>query len=224
MTDVATDGRNRRSRGTESSRRWHEVLDTAAAVFYRSGYESASVNDVAKALGITKGSLYHYVQSKEDLLYSIIREMHVLNRDNLKRAVASDGTPVERLRSYFVGHTRTNIDYLEKSSLIYRDLRHLSARRRREIVRLRDDVESLVREMLTAGIEDQTICPLLDPHLASIEMFSTANSIYQWYQPSGPHSPADVADSVADFVMAAVVCSDGTGRCFRHRSPKVRAE
>lgn len=221
MAVAAADGRGRRPRGTESGRRWQEVVDTAAGVFYRSGYESASVNDVAKALGITKGSLYHYVQSKEDLLYAILREMHVLNRDNLRRATESEGTPLARLRSYFVSHVRTNIDYLEKSSLIYRELQHLSARRRRDIVRLRDDVEFLVRQMLTDGIEERSICPLLDPHLASIEMFSTANAIYQWYQPAGPHSPAEVADSVADFVIAAVACSDGAGRCFRHRDEAV---
>jgi AcrR family transcriptional regulator len=218
MIEATAKRRERRSAPTETGRRWQEVVDTAAQVFYRDGYESASVNDLAAALGLTKGSLYHYVQNKEDLLYAIIREMHVLNRENLRRAIESEGPPLARLRAYFVGHVRTNIDHLEKSSLIYRDLRHLSARRRREIVRLRDDVEQFVREALSTAIAEGEACPELDPNLASIEMFSTANAIYQWYQPAGEHSAAEVAGSVADFVLAAVACRRGAGgeSCFRH--------
>jgi AcrR family transcriptional regulator len=205
----------------ESTGRRQEVIDTSAAVFYRLGYESASVNDVAKALGITKGSLYHYVQSKEDLLYAIIREVHVLTRDSLRRAQASEGPALDRLHGYFVGHVRTNIDNLEKSTLVYRDLRHLSTRRRREIVKLRDDIEAFVRQLLADGVTEKSICPLVDARLTSIEMFSTANAIYQWYQPHGPDTPDEVSASVADFVIAAVACGrSASGRCFRHGRAK----
>ena len=200
-----------------SSRRWQEVIDVAAGVFYRLGYSEASVGDVAAALGITKGSLYHYVQNKEDLLYAIIREAHDLTRDTLRRAQALDGPALQRLRQYFTWHVRINTDELEKSSLIYRDLRHLSPDRRDEIVEVRDQVEAFVRQLLTNGMEEHAVCRLIDPRLASIEMFSTANAIYQWYQPEGPHAAEEVAESVADFVVSAVACDGSlTGRCFRH--------
>lgn len=200
-----------------ASRRWQEVIDVSAQVFYRLGYSEASVGDVAAALDITKGSLYHYVQNKEDLLYTIIREAHDLTLDNLRRAQALDGPAVQRLRQYFIGHVRINTDHLEKSALIYRDLRHLSDSRRREIVGARDEIEAFVRQILADGVKEHGVCQLIDPRLASIEMFSTANAIYQWYQPGGPHTAAEVAVSVADFVVSAVAC-DGTpeGRCFRH--------
>jgi AcrR family transcriptional regulator len=200
-----------------ASRRWQEVVDVSAEVFYRLGYSEASVGDVAAALGITKGSLYHYVQNKEDLLYAIIREVHGLTRENLGRAQAREGPALERLRQFFVGHVRINTDHLEKSALVYRDLRHLSAVRRRQVIRVRDEVEAFVRQLLADGVRERTVCELADLRLASIEMFSTANGIYQWYRHGGPHTAEVVAQSVADFAVAAVAC-DGSraGRCVRH--------
>lgn len=201
-----------------ASRRWQEVLDVSAEVFYRLGYAEASVGDVAAALDITKGSLYHYVKTKEDLLYAIMREAHDLTRANLRRARSLEGPALERLRAYFVGHVRINTEQLEKSTLIYRDLHHLSAQRRRQIVKMRDEIEVFVRELLADGVRESSVCGLLDTHLASIEMFSTANAIYQWYRPRGPHIPEEVAESVADFVVSAVACEgSGAARCWRHR-------
>jgi len=214
---MATAEKRRTTSAGAASRRWQEVLDVSAEVFYRLGYSEASVGDVAAALGITKGSLYHYVQNKEDLLYAIIQEAHGLTRDNLRRAQAGEGPALERLRQYFVGHARINIDHRGKSALVYRDMRHLSAARRRQVVRVRDEVEAFVRQLLADGVHEGTVCKFADLRLASIEMFSTANGIYQWYQPGGPHTAEVVAQSVADFVVAAVAC-DGSpgGRCVRH--------
>jgi AcrR family transcriptional regulator len=213
---TTTEKRKTASAGA-TSRRWQEVIDVSAQVFYRLGYSEASVGDVAAALDITKGSLYHYVQNKEDLLYAIIREAHDLTQDNLRRARELDGPALERLRAYFIGHVRINTDHLEKSALIYRDLRHLSGDRRREIVTVRDQIEAYVRQLLADGIAEHAVCQLIDPRLTSIEMFSTANAIYQWYQPGGPHTAGEVASSVAGFVVSAVAC-DGSpqGRCYRH--------
>ena len=214
---MATVEKRKTASAGASSRRWQEVVDVSAEVFYRLGYSEASVGDVAAALGITKGSLYHYVQNKEDLLYAIIREVHGLTRENLERAQAREGPALERLRQFFVGHVRINTDHLEKSALVYRDLRHLSAVRRRQVIRARDKVEAFVRQLLGDGVRERTVCELADLRLASIEMFSTANGIYQWYRHGGPHTAEVVAQSVADFAVAAVAC-DGSraGRCVRH--------
>ena len=61
--------RGRRGRtSTASDQRWREIVDAAAAVFQRKGYEAASTADVADAVGMLKGSLYYYINSKEELL------------------------------------------------------------------------------------------------------------------------------------------------------------
>ena len=58
------------------SPREQQILDAAAVVFYEKGYAAASIQDVADAVGILKGSLYYYIDSKEDLLFEILRDAH----------------------------------------------------------------------------------------------------------------------------------------------------
>ena len=98
-----------------ASRRWQEVVDVSAEVFYRLGYSEASVGDVAAALGITKGSLYHYVQNKEDLLYAIIREAHDLTSSGTVdvSATTTKVVKVQKVRSA----TQVEVSFLNTGDL-----------------------------------------------------------------------------------------------------------
>ena len=51
--------------------RREEIIDTAIRVFHAKGYESGSIEDVARSLDLRKGAIYHYFPSKAHLLYSI---------------------------------------------------------------------------------------------------------------------------------------------------------
>lgn len=218
----ATGQKSSRSAGSAASRsRRQEFIDTAAAIFYRRGYDTATIADLAEALDVTKAAVYYYVDSKEDLLYEMIREMHVLNLANLETARASSGSASERLWSYFEGHARINMEHLEKATVVYRDLDHLSADRRLEIVSLRDMTQKFVRGLLTLGVSEGTICSLSDVELTSIQLFATVNALYVWYQPGGPRGPQEVATELADFVVGAVACTGPADRsCPRHHRPR----
>src|SRR5579871_5483796 len=63
-------------RASRFQKREAEVVSAAADIFYERGYASATVQDVADALGLLKGSLYYYIESKEDLLYRLMGEIH----------------------------------------------------------------------------------------------------------------------------------------------------
>ncbi len=56
--------------------RWPELLEVATDVFSEKGCEAASLQDIAERLGMLKGSLYYYINSKEDLLYHVINDVH----------------------------------------------------------------------------------------------------------------------------------------------------
>ena len=63
-------------KGTLNTTRWNEVLEAAAAVFQEKGYQAARIEDIATRVGILKGSLYYYIESKEDLLYALTVDGH----------------------------------------------------------------------------------------------------------------------------------------------------
>src|SRR6201990_3672250 len=74
----------RRGGGARKPReeRWSELIEVATDVFYAKGYDAASLQDIADRLGMLKGSLYYYIQSKEELLSDIIQTMHDEVSDN----------------------------------------------------------------------------------------------------------------------------------------------
>src|SRR5690348_10020612 len=85
-------------RGTLNESRWDEVLSVAAEVFGEKGYRAATLRDIASRLGMLKGSLYYYIDSKEDLLFEILRRSHLRGVEFVaETADIRAAAPAERL-------------------------------------------------------------------------------------------------------------------------------
>ena len=115
-TEWRASGRTRKLRPSRPVRspppkkREREIVDAAAEIFHRNGYADTSVQDVADAVGILKGSLYYYIDSKEDLLYRVLLEVHEDAGDILASIVAMTGaTPLERIAAYVRSHVEYNV-------------------------------------------------------------------------------------------------------------------
>jgi AcrR family transcriptional regulator len=117
-----------------SKKREREILDAAAEIFHRQGYADTSVQDVADAVGILKGSLYYYIDSKEDLLFRVLVEVHEDSRGIVEEVGAMDAPPLERLYAYIRRHIEYNTRHLSKIAVYYHDFGLLSEDRRKVIV------------------------------------------------------------------------------------------
>jgi TetR/AcrR family transcriptional regulator, cholesterol catabolism regulator len=187
-------------------RRDQEVLDAAAKVFHTRGYADASVQDIADELGILKGSLYHYIDSKEDLLFRLLDETHDDVQKNLDEVAAlPDLTPLERLREY----TRRQVEYtsrnLAKMAIYYHDADQLSPERRRELYRKRGVHEKFVADLIMQAQERGDANPGVDPKVLTNCLFGSMIWVYRWYKPGGKLRPAELADTCAEFVLRGVV-------------------
>ena len=81
-----------------------EIIAAAARVFQRKGYHAATVQDIADAVGILKGSLYHHFKSKDDLLYFIVKEPIFRMYSRIGEIAASDLPASEKLRRAILAH------------------------------------------------------------------------------------------------------------------------
>jgi AcrR family transcriptional regulator len=72
--------------------RWPELIQVATQVFCEKGYDAASLQDIADRLGLLKGSLYYYIKSKYDLLYTVISEVHRAGLANIESLAAAAGS------------------------------------------------------------------------------------------------------------------------------------
>src|SRR3990170_7062203 len=104
-------------RTSRSAGRRTEILKSAAAAFRRRGYHGASVEEIARALQMTKGSLYYYFRNKEAILFACHEYSLGVALDLLDRVQADPVPPDEKLRSLIVGFVHLIIDDLHGTAL-----------------------------------------------------------------------------------------------------------
>jgi AcrR family transcriptional regulator len=191
----------RRPRVHAPAKREAEVLEVAAGVFHRHGYSDTAVQDIADALGIRKASLYHYIDSKDDLLYRICRQVHEDARDMLAKVDATPGSALERIAAYVRLHVDFNLQHLTKIAVYWHDFDRLSPARRELLRGRRRDHEMHVRSLIEAGKRDGSIDPGVDTRIAARGIAAQTIWIYTWYEPDGKIDPEDLAGSIVQLVV-----------------------
>jgi TetR/AcrR family transcriptional regulator, cholesterol catabolism regulator len=213
------------ARRSSPKRREREILATAAKIFRQNGYADTSVQDVADAVGILKGSLYYYIDSKEDLLYRVLLEVHEDARGILDEIAAmTDASPMQKIRTYVRRHVEYNVRNVDKVAVYYHDFGLLSTDRKAEIRKQRrtyeDFLETLIKEAQKTGEVD----PGADPRVMAYCMFGTMNWTYTWYRPSGRVSIPRLADMIAEFVGSGLRAAEFNGGAApgRRAAPKTK--
>src|SRR5215813_7281742 len=81
-----------------------EILRTAARLFQQRGYDATSMNDVAAALKLSKGGLYHHFQSKDEILFEIMNHAMDLTQERVINPVRGLADAESRLRTLIKLH------------------------------------------------------------------------------------------------------------------------
>jgi len=186
-------------------KRDEEVVAAAAKVFYERGYSAATVQDIADELGILKGSLYHYIKTKEDLLFRIFEEVHKEVESILEEVLAVEGLdPLQRIELYVRRIVVHNLNDLIRISIYYHELDRLSEERRRAVVawRKRHDrfMRDLIRDAQEAGLADTSV----DAGMLANCVFATVIWPYRWFHAGSKDTPESIADTCTAFVSRGV--------------------
>jgi TetR/AcrR family transcriptional regulator, cholesterol catabolism regulator len=189
--------------------REQEIYNVAAEIFQRKGYGATTLQDIADAVGLLKGSLYYYIDSKEDLLYEITRVIHLGAIMNLEAAEAVGGSPADRLRALIEGHLNSFNERQTWIRVFYTEYGHLTGPRRTEIMGIRRRYEQFVDGLLREGRADGTFCADLDPRILTNAILTMVNTAFLWYKPERDEPIETVARAYADFVMAGLRCPPG---------------
>jgi AcrR family transcriptional regulator len=172
----------------------------AAALFSERGFNGTSMADLAKAVGITKSSLYHHYRSKQALLSEII-ELTVNRVTPLVQEVADMDLPVgERLRRAVVLHTVEAIRDQDAIACFIEEGRYLAPDFMTTHVANRDSYEQVFRDMFEEGIESGEFIEQ-DAGVAVKAVLGMCNSVVRWYRPDGGHTPSEIANEFADFAV-----------------------
>jgi AcrR family transcriptional regulator len=165
-------------------RRDGDVLEAAVKVFHERGYSDATVQDVADELGILKGSLYHYIDTKEDLLFQLIGEVHTKVLLILEQVRDEPGLdPLERLSLYVRRQVEYNLENLSRISVYYHDLECLTGERLDYVKASRRVHADFVTGLIAEAQKKKLAKNSDDPQLLANCIFATIIWTYQWYRP-----------------------------------------
>ena len=182
-----------------------DVLDAAIEVFYKHGYAASTIQDVADKVGVLKGSLYYYIDSKEDLLHRIFTESYEQSVVLLAEADAPDAPPLDRLRSYFQAYVLWYLNNVERVSLYFNDWKALTGKRRAEVIEQRAVYEQFITERIDEAKRDGAISVKIETKYAVFFLLGAVNGVPTWYRRKGPDSPERIAELYADMVIATLL-------------------
>lgn len=180
-----------------------EIIRAAARLFKAKGYHAATVQDIAKEVGMLKGSLYYHIQSKEQLLMDVLMSAVEVVRGGLSRVLASDWSPEEKLKRAVLFHIQAYLEN-EEVPVFYNELANLPASLQERInAAIRDYEEiwlAILRDGAAAGIFRNDLPPRIILH----SIFGMCNWTYKWFRPGGKLSPAEIGDIFAKIVLEGI--------------------
>lgn len=180
-----------------------EILRTAARLFQQQGYDATSMNDVAAALKLSKGGLYHHFQSKDEILFDLMDHAMDITQERVINPVRDITDPEERLRMLIRLHIEVILSVRDREITVMLHENHpLPPSLRRRINTRKKDyvhfVENLIAEVQRARQSKGTV----SPRAAAFALLGMINWIYQWYRPEGTLREEDLMRQYTEIFFA----------------------
>lgn len=180
-----------------------QILKAAAALFRRQGFERTTVQSIADAVGLKKGSLYHYITGKQRLLFEILQHALEDSLPELERIAAGPSPAAERLREAVGLHILTLARDRDNVACFLEEGRWLAPEYRAAHQATRDRYEALFRRIVADGVYAGEFAPT-DVRLAGFAVLGIVNWVVRWYQPAGQYRAEQIADEFGDYAVGAL--------------------
>lgn len=177
-----------------------ELLAAAIRLFRERGYHATSMQHLAEAVGVQRGSLYHYIEAKEDLLWEIMERAIGRLLGGVEPIARADTAAGERLRRAVAAHLEIAAMLRDELTILHVELKSLSPKRRAGMIAYRDRYQELFRSMVRDGVTRGEF-RAVDPHAAVFAILGACNWFTQWFRPSGTYGHEIFAASFAELFL-----------------------
>ena len=200
--------------------RGEEVYAAALRLFREKGYHATSMQDIAAAVGLYKGSLYHYIGSKEDLLLEVFeRAMGSLLTEVERIGADTSVCASEQLRQLLEAHVAAVAANREALTVYLHDFRALAGEAFERVRDQRERYRALVEAVIRRGVDSGELHTRA-VHIATLAVLGMCNWLVQWYRPGGRLLPRQIAGHFADLVLSGLYLEPSTSSPMA--SPKLR--
>ena len=166
--------------------RLDEIVAAASRLFVEKGYEQTSIQDIAEAVGVLKGSLYYYIAAKEDLLYWAVLRNHANLYESVIGSRKHDQVPpLDRIRDFIDRHVDFVLNNKDSSVLYAHEFAVLSEERQAEVLVLRRRYEDYFVKLIQDVQKSSGSRSFDDPVILARALLSMCNALSQWHREGG---------------------------------------
>jgi AcrR family transcriptional regulator len=186
-----------------------EILRTAARLFQQRGYDATSMNDVAAALKLSKGGLYHHFQSKDEILFEIMNHAMEITDERVLNPVRAIADPEDRLRALIRLHIEVVLSPRDREITVMLHENHpLPPSLRKRINSRKKDyihfLENLMAEVQNKYRHAHRAKAKVSPRAAAFALLGMINWIYQWYKPEGDLQAQNLIPQFTDLIFGGI--------------------
>jgi AcrR family transcriptional regulator len=198
--------------------RRQEIVDTSAHVFAQRGYHATGLTELCAANELGKGALYHYIESKEELLAAIHDRVMDEVMAGADRAATMEHSPTEQLRTLGVELLDVIRRYPDHVWVFLHEFPALTGDRAEQFRIRRREYERRVEETIRAGINSGEFRNV-DPQLTSLAWLGMHNYTYLWLKPEGRLSAHDIAEDFGELFLRGIASDSFTVTSSPRRRP-----
>lgn len=169
------------------------LLLQAAKLFKEKGYERTTVRDLANAVGIQSGSIFHHFKTKEDILKAVMEETIVYNTHRMRRKLAESETPKQEVLALIKCELESVIGVTgDAMAVLVYEWRSLGEDNQRSILKMRDEYEQLWLDALNKAKQEGDI--VADTFILRRFLSGALGWTTNWYKPEGDISVDQLAE------------------------------
>lgn len=187
----------------DQERKREIVLMAAAALFVERGFRSASLDEVAGRVGVTKPVIYHYLGGKEQVLLACLERGTSALLRAAEDAGQTPGPAAAKIRRFLELFVMINTTDFGRCVILTSD-DQLSREGLARFKGMKRPVDQALRRLLSEGVADGSIrAP--DVRMAAFALAGAVNWVARWYDPKGALSAQEVAASLVDALMSGLI-------------------
>ncbi|MFG2005236.1 TetR/AcrR family transcriptional regulator [Spirillospora sp. NPDC048911] len=180
------------------------ILDAAVRLFAERGFDGTSVQEIVTAAAVTKGALYHYFDSKDDLLYEIYHTLITRQLADLDRVVAAGRPPRETIRAILSELIQSTAEHIDEAKVFSRESHRLDEDYMHVLRSDRRRYHVTFRRIVAAAQKEGLFSTAASADTVTIVALGMVNQMPSWFRADGPKTAAELADEVTAFVLAAL--------------------
>ncbi|MHB8917684.1 MAG: TetR family transcriptional regulator [Desulfocucumaceae bacterium] len=180
------------------------IVRAAAKLFSEKGYHDATLEEIARELKYTKGSIYYYINSKQDLLFQCHDLAMNLLLENIKRIKESGLQPEPMLKEVIKGHIETLMSQFNLVTVTLSSDYELEEKYSEIIISKRDQYDNSIAEIIREGIKRDIFREVPVKVVINLIM-GAANWIGRWFSEEGPMTMQEIGQFYADYLVAPLM-------------------